>query len=68
VVEVEPSGIRWVKSSASNSGSDTCVEVAFVRDVILMRDSKDRSGLRLSFSAAPWAAFVASLRPPSAFS
>jgi hypothetical protein len=68
VVEVEPSGIRWVKSSASSGGVDSCVEVAFVRDVILMRDSKDRSGPRLSVPVAPWVAFVASLRPPSAIS
>jgi hypothetical protein len=62
VVEVEPSGICWVKSSASNSGGDGCIEVALVHGLILMRDSKDRFGPRLTFPVAGWAAFVADLQ------
>jgi hypothetical protein len=62
VVEVEPSGIRWVKSSASSGGDSSCVEVALGADLVLMRDSKDRPGPRLAFPAAGWAAFLTDLR------
>jgi hypothetical protein len=62
VVEVEPSGIRWVKSSASSSADTNCVEVVLGADVILLRDSKDRPGPRLAFPSAGWVAFLAGLR------
>jgi hypothetical protein len=48
----------WFTSTRS-SGSGQCVEVAFVdRDIIAVRDSKDRAGALLTFTAAEWKAFV----------
>ncbi|MFD9536027.1 MULTISPECIES: DUF397 domain-containing protein [unclassified Streptomyces] len=40
---------RWFKSSYSNNGGN-CVEVATARGEVLIRDSKDPSGPRLSFT------------------
>jgi hypothetical protein len=48
---------RWRKASASNSNSQ-CVEVAADGRAILVRDSKDPDGPRLSFSKGELAAFV----------
>jgi Domain of unknown function (DUF397) len=54
-------GIRWRKSSLSDSAG--CVEVAFVqRNQVLVRDSKDREGPLLRFTAAEWEAFVTGVR------
>ena len=54
-VEVEPSGIRWVKSSASDGSGSSCVELAAVDGMVHLRDSKDRAGARLIF---PWTSFT----------
>ncbi len=59
--EQEASGTHtgdWFTSSFS-SGSGTCVEVQF-RDAgqVAVRDTKDRSGPALLFTAAEWDAFV----------
>jgi hypothetical protein len=47
----------WHKSSRS-SGNGNCVEVAVVDDAVAVRDTKDRSGPVLVFTAAEWRAFV----------
>jgi Domain of unknown function (DUF397) len=47
----------WHKSSRS-SGNGNCVEVAIVDDAVAVRDTKDRSGPVLVFTAAEWSAFV----------
>lgn len=61
VVEVEPSGVQWVKSSASGSDGDACVELAFCDALVLVRDSQDRSGLRLRVPVAAWRGLLGSL-------
>ena len=49
----------WFKSSRS-SGNGQCVEVAHLEDgATAVRDSKDRRGPALVFTAAEWAAFLA---------
>jgi Domain of unknown function (DUF397) len=60
---IEPSGTSkptWQKSS--RSGSNSCVEVAFLPDRVLVRDSKDRTSPVLSFTLAEWDAFVGGVR------
>ena len=51
---------RWLKSSYSSSGSESCVEVRLA-DSIGVRDSKNRDGGTLCVSATAWAAFLAGL-------
>ncbi|MBD0669634.1 DUF397 domain-containing protein [Streptomyces sp. CBMA156] len=52
----------WVKSTYSQQGGD-CLEVARgSRDLLPVRDSKDRHGPALVFRAEAWASFVAAVR------
>jgi hypothetical protein len=64
-MEVEAKGLRvdvsqaaWRKSSQSGPHCDNCVEVAFVGDAILLRDSKNQQGPVLVFTQGEWDAFV----------
>ena len=50
----------WHKSP--HSGSGNCVEVAFVDGQVAVRDSKDRRGPALLFTAGEWDAFIAGVR------
>jgi Domain of unknown function (DUF397) len=52
---------QWRKSSYSNGGSAACVEAAST-DGVLIRDSTNRDGGTLTFSAEAWERFTASLR------
>jgi hypothetical protein len=62
VVEVDSAGLTWRKSSASNGGANNCVEWAVDGGAVLVRNSRNRAGARLSFPRAAWAVFLA--RPP----
>jgi hypothetical protein len=64
-VEVQAKGYRidlsraqWFKSTRSGANSDNCVEVAFVDEAIVVRDSKNPQAAPLIFTAAEWDAFV----------
>jgi uncharacterized protein DUF397 len=52
----------WRKSSYSDGNGGNCVETASGNRVILVRDTTDRDGGMLEFSAEAWQAFVTSLR------
>jgi len=55
--------VVWRKSSYSNGGDATCVEVADgVPGVVPVRDSKVPDGPVLVVPSAAWDSFVASLR------
>ncbi|MET0136698.1 MAG: DUF397 domain-containing protein [Kibdelosporangium sp.] len=58
VVEVEPSGLIWVKSSVSSGSNASCVELASAGKSVIVRDSADRSGSRLSFTQRSWRTFL----------
>ena len=51
----------WRKSSYSGAQGGQCVEVASA-DVVMVRDSTDRTGGTLSFSAPAWASLVARIK------
>lgn len=51
----------WKKSSRS-AGNGACVEVAFVPGAVAVRDSKDSCGPVLTFHAAVWQDFIASVQ------
>lgn len=62
VVEVDSAGLVWRKSSGSaNGGGADCVEWAVDVDAVLVRNSRDRAGARLSFPPTAWAAFLTRL-------
>jgi hypothetical protein len=53
--------MEWRKSSYSGSNGGACVEVG--NDVvILVRDTTDRDGGTLAFSAETWQTFVVGLK------
>jgi hypothetical protein len=51
----------WRKSTYSGSGGGECVEVGAEASV-LVRDSQNRGGETLAFTAGAWGAFVNSLK------
>ncbi|OWV04295.1 DUF397 domain-containing protein [Micromonospora wenchangensis] len=56
-------GAVWRKSTRSDNGGSTCVEVATnLPQVVGVRDSKDRRGPVLTFTPVAWAGFVAATR------
>ncbi|MFF3864244.1 DUF397 domain-containing protein [Micromonospora sp. NPDC001898] len=54
----------WRKSTRSGS-SGNCVEVAIPSRGVMVRDSKDRHGPLLSFTAGQWAGFVKGVKDGS---
>jgi uncharacterized protein DUF397 len=63
---MNPSNPVWRKSTYSFSNGN-CVEVASAPvldtpEMVLVRDSKDPEGPRLSFSRREWARFTAAVR------
>lgn len=51
------SSVVWRKSTFSEANG--CVEVAFVRGQVAVRDSKDQCGPMLVFTPTEWEAFLA---------
>lgn len=51
----------WRKSLRSGS-DDNCVEVARVRDVYAVRDSKNPSGPALAFTRTEWRTFLHTMK------
>jgi Domain of unknown function (DUF397) len=54
----------WIKSSYSGSQTN-CVEVA-VRDRVIVRDTKDRTGPVLRFTPAAWREFAGYIKANTA--
>ncbi|WP_374205853.1 DUF397 domain-containing protein [Crossiella sp. S99.2] len=61
VVEDDPAGLVWIKSSRSPDGHGQCVEVAAGDDIVHVRTSRNRGGARLTFSADSWSSFLGSV-------
>ncbi|MEU6413555.1 DUF397 domain-containing protein [Microbispora sp. NPDC046933] len=58
----DPSMAIWRKSSFSGSGNN-CVEVATnLPGLVVVRDSKDRSGPVLAFTPSDWTAFITGVK------
>lgn len=51
----------WRKSSFSNANGGACVETASGDGVVLVRDTTNRAGGTLAFSAEAWQKFVRQL-------
>lgn len=52
----------WRKSSHSGGQGGDCVEVADAASVVMVRDTKNRDGETLAFTASTWEAFTTSLK------
>lgn len=48
----------WRRSSKCDNSGGSCVEVAFLGDQVLTRDSKDPSGVPQVYDRGEWAAFI----------
>jgi hypothetical protein len=58
---MDVTGAPWRKSSYSGGNGGECVEVASA-DSVMVRDTADRKGATLSFSAPAWLEFLSSVR------
>jgi hypothetical protein len=52
----------WRKSSYSGDSGGSCVEVAGAPSVVWVRDTTDREGMTLTFSAGAWRTFIGTLK------
>jgi Domain of unknown function (DUF397) len=52
----------WRKSSYSGDSGGNCVEVAGTPGVVWVRDTTDREGMTLTFSAGSWRTFIGTLK------
>jgi hypothetical protein len=53
--------MEWRKSSYSSGQGGACVEVASA-DGVMVRDTTNRDGGALAFTASAWRAFMSSVR------
>jgi hypothetical protein len=53
---------QWRKSSYSTGNGGQCVETGHIPGAVLVRDTKDRDGVTLAFTANAWEKFAASVR------
>lgn len=53
--------LNWRKSSYSGANGGQCVEIA-VRDLVLVRDSKDRREAVLEFAPEAWRKFARQIK------
>jgi len=51
----------WRKSTYSDASGGNCVEVAS-EDMVMVRDTTNRDGETLAFSAAAWEQFLGTMR------
>jgi hypothetical protein len=54
--------INWRKSAHSSPNGENCVELASIRDSVVVRDSKNPEGPRLVFQADEFRAFISRVK------
>lgn len=59
---MEVTDLSWRKSSYSSNGGANCVETANGGGLVMVRDTTNRDGGTLGFTAAAWSQFLTSLR------
>jgi hypothetical protein len=52
----------WRTSTYSGSNGSNCVEVGGSAPVVLVRDTKDRAGVVLTFGPGAWRRFAAAIK------
>jgi len=58
---MQDANLTWRKSTRSGAAGH-CVEVANVPAAVMVRDSKDVDGPKLTFADAEWTGFIAGVR------
>ena len=58
----DPSLVQWRRSTRSDSEGGACVEVAGLRAVIAVRDSKDPEGPELAFGRGAFGVLAREIR------
>jgi len=53
---------NWRKSSYSGDNGGACVEIASSAETVLVRDTTDRSGPVVNFTADAWRTFTAIIK------
>jgi hypothetical protein len=64
--EQEGRAVAWRTSSFSGANGGQCIEAGSVPGSVLVRDTKNRAGAVLAFSADAWRAFAAQVREDAA--
>jgi hypothetical protein len=59
---MEGTDMNWRKSSYSLNGGENCVETASGNGTVMVRDTTNRDGGSLAFTASAWSMFTATLR------
>ena len=54
--------MNWRKSSYSSSNGGECIEIADDDSLIFVRDTRDRQGPMLRFTADAWAKFAENVK------
>jgi hypothetical protein len=57
-----PLSLRFRHSSCSQGADQTCVDVAFRGDAVVVRDSKEPRGPLLRFTRAEWQVFLCGVK------
>ena len=57
-MNVDPTRVRWFKSSYSSGGDGDCVEVALTPATVHIRDSKTPDAAHLTIDPTTWANFL----------
>jgi hypothetical protein len=58
MVDFDWAAVVWRKSSRSAGGNSNCVEVAFLRGFVAVRDSRDPAGGLLIIRQGAWRGFL----------
>ncbi len=59
---MEDTDLKWRTASYSSNGGGNCIEVAGHDSRVLVRDTKDRTGITLRFTPDAWKAFAKQLK------
>jgi hypothetical protein len=59
---MEDTDMTWRTSTYSSNGGGECVETASDTGVVLVRDTTDRDGGTLGFTARAWQTFLGTIR------
>jgi hypothetical protein len=62
MTELETSAATWRKSSRSGASGGQCVEAGSLPGAVLVRDTTNRDGAVIKFSADAWQKFAATIK------